>query len=61
MLMDQLVAQRIAQQRMRDAEREAEHARLIRSVEGQRKGPAWQLSLGAVLSSLLTFLGRSAS
>lgn len=61
MLMDQLVAQRMAQQRMSDSEREAEHARLIRSVEGSRQQPAWQLAIGVVFSSLLTLFGRSAS
>ncbi|MFQ5945493.1 MAG: hypothetical protein ACE5NC_04505 [Anaerolineae bacterium] len=61
MLIEPFVAQRMAQQRMIDSERDAEHVRLIRSVEGSRRQPSWQLAMGVVFSSLLTFLGRSAS
>ncbi len=61
MLTNPVVAQRMAEERRKDAMRNAEQARLIRSVEGSRQQPSWRFAAGVVFSSLLTLIGRSAS
>jgi hypothetical protein len=59
MLYNPYLALRAGEERMRDALREAEQARLIRAVEGPRRaGGAW-LPVAIIFSSLVGFvIGR---
>jgi len=47
------LAERLAEERMRDATREAERARLIREAKGPRKKQGWQLMVMSILKGLL--------
>jgi len=51
------LVQRLAEERMKDALREAEQARLIRAAQGPRKArKEWFNVVGAVLSGLVGFV-----
>ena len=53
--------QRRAEERMKDAMREAEQARLIRAAKGPRKAREWRLPAALLLSSLLALFMRPQS
>jgi len=55
------LAQQLAEERMKDAMREAEQARLIRAVQGPRKARGWRLPVALILSSLLALFMRPQS
>ena len=53
------VTQLLAEERMKDAMRRNEQARLIRSLKGFRKSPQWRLSMIFTRKNSLTLLKRS--
>lgn len=53
MLFNSWTAYWLAQERMKDAMREAEQARLIRAAKGPRKERKWRLQAALILESLL--------
>jgi len=55
------LAELLAEERRKDAMREAEHARLIRAAKGPRKSKDQGLSVMLVLSSLLALFIRPQS
>ncbi|MFQ5811742.1 MAG: hypothetical protein ACE5I2_00905 [Anaerolineae bacterium] len=56
MLFNPWTAYRLAEERMKDAMREAEQARLIRAAKGPRKELKWRLQVTLILKSLLAIL-----
>jgi hypothetical protein len=61
MLFNPYLAQRLAQERTRDAMRNAEQARLIRAARGPRKISEWRLPVALPLSILLALFVRPQS
>jgi len=51
----------LAEERMKDAMRQAEQARLIRAAKGPRKVRRWGLPVAFILSSLLALFMRPQS
>jgi hypothetical protein len=61
MMFNPYLPQRLAEERVKDAMREAEQARLTRSAKGPRKSRGWRLPLALILSNLLALFMRSQS
>ena len=55
------LAERLAEERRKDAMREAEQARLIRAAKGPRKVRGWWLPVVSILGSLLGLVIRPQS
>jgi len=47
------MAQRLMEERVKDALREAEHARLVRAVQGPRKARGWWTPVALILGRLV--------
>ena len=58
MILNPFTAQRLAKERMKDALREAEHARLIRAAKGPRRPQGRRLPVALILSRLLSLFMR---
>ncbi len=52
-------AELMAKERVKDALREEEHARLVQIAKGPRQVRGWRPPVGAFLSSLLALFARS--
>ncbi len=61
MLFDPYLAQRLAEEYIKDRLREAEQARLIRAAKGPRKTRGWWTSVALMLSSLVGLVIRPQS
>jgi hypothetical protein len=61
MYLNEFVTQLVAEERMKDAMRQAEQARLIREVEGSRESWRWRLPMILALKSLLALFIRPQS
>ena len=61
MLFDPYLAQRLAEEYIKDRLREAEQARLIRAAKGARKVRGWWTSVALMLSSLVGLVIRPQS
>jgi hypothetical protein len=61
MMFNSYQAQRLAEERVKDALREAEQARLIQAAKGPRKVRRWRLPVALILNSLLALFMRSQS
>jgi hypothetical protein len=61
MLYNPYLAERVGEERIKDALREAEQARLIRAAEGPSKVREWRLPAVSILSSLLVLFTRPQS
>ena len=58
MLFNSYLAQRLAEERIKDRLREAEQYRLIRAAQGPRKARGWWLSVALMLGSLVGLVVR---
>ena len=61
MYFDSYLAQRLAEERIKDRLREAEQYRLIRAAQGPRKARGWWRSVVLMLSSLIGLIIRPQS
>ncbi|RLF32126.1 MAG: hypothetical protein DRN08_07010 [Thermoplasmata archaeon] len=61
MLFDPYLAQRLAEERIKDRLREAEQERLIRAAKGPRKARGWWTPLVLMLGSLVSLIIRPQS
>ena len=61
MLFNPYLAQRLAEEHIKDALREAEQERLIRAAKGPWKGRGWWPSVALMLSSLFGLVIRPQS
>jgi len=61
MYFDPYLAQRMAEERIKDRLREAEEARLIRTAKSHKKARGWWPSLALMLSSLVGLVVRPRS
>jgi len=61
MLFDPYLAQRLAEERIKDRLREAEQYRLIRAAQGPRKTRGWLTPLALMLGSLVGLFVRPQS
>ena len=61
MMYNPYLAQQLREERVKDALRNAEQARLIRAAEGPRKSQGWRLPVTLILKSLLALFIRSQS
>ena len=61
MYFDPYLAQRLAEERIKDRLREAEQYRLIRAAKGPRKVRGWWTSVALMLSSLVGLVIRPQS
>jgi len=52
-IFDPYMAQRLMEERVKDALREAEHARLVRAVQGPRKARGWWTPVALILGRLV--------
>ncbi len=57
-MIDPFTAQWMAEERRKDALREAEHARLIRAAKGPRRPQGRRLPVALILSRLLSLFMR---
>ena len=58
MYFDPYLAQRLAEERIKDGLQEAEQERLIRAAKDPRKARGWRLPVALVFSSLLSLVIR---
>jgi hypothetical protein len=61
MMFNSYRAQRLAEERVKDALREAEQARLIQAAKGPRESGGWRRPVASALSSLLALFMRAQS
>jgi len=61
MYFDSYLAQRLAEERIKDRLREAEQYRLIRAAQGSRKARGWWTPLALMLGSLVGLIVRPQS
>jgi hypothetical protein len=61
MTLNPYLTQQLREERVKDALRNAEQARLIRVARGPRKSRGWRLPVALILSSLLALLMRPQS
>ena len=61
MLLNHYEAERMMEEHVKDALREAEQERLIRAARGPRRARGWWTSLALMLSSLVGFVIRPQS
>ena len=61
MMFNPYLPQRLAEERVKDALREAEQARLIQAAKGPKTLRGWRLPVALILSSLLALFMRPQS